>query len=457
MTGGPRGPTDEGDTASRVGASLLRGGELLGFRVVQYGLGFLSSLVISRALGPAGRAGYALPLALATTVLLTSHLSVELAISRLLGRREASVHEMARLAAVAAVVLGVIATALMLAVGFALPDDVVGDASSTALILAAASLPPSMFSLFAAAILFRLGTLRPWGVIQVSGAAGQLGLLAALELGVGLSPESVLAVNVGLTCWIALGLGQRLVRELSRTERAPSSGPGLWKRVLGAGLALHPSSLALFLNLRLDLFIVAAYLGAHEAGLYSLATMLAELVLLAATTMGIAALRDQATLSERESAVYTLDFARQSLGLAGLLAAGTALLSFPLIRVLYGEDWTAAALPLSILSLASLALAIESPVRGLLLRLGRPISISLAAVLGTVLNVALCLLLVPRLELVGAALASLASYSLTALLMLHLMRRVTGLPIRRAVAPGPDDVVARAARRLKQRRSTASS
>jgi O-antigen/teichoic acid export membrane protein len=435
--------------STRVNASVARGSKLVGFRAIQLGLGFLSGLVIARALGPTGRAEYALPLALATAVLVVSHLSMELAISRLLSRGEATALQLARLASSASVLLGLLGSGLCLALGVALPATLVGEASTTGLALAAASVAPMLYSVLASSIMFRLGQLRAYGVIQLLTAAGQLGLLVALELSARLSPESVLGLNLLLVLLMGAGMAGCLARRLTAAVLSPTLDRGLVRRALGTGLALHPASLALYVNLRVDLFLVAAYLGTEQAGLYSLAVALAELVFVAGATLGVAALRDQAELSEAESAEYTAAFTRQSLavsaGLAGLLAAS----AYPLVRFLYGDSWTGAAAPLAVLVLASIALTVEAPVRGLLLRVGRPSSISFAAVIAMLCNVVLNVALIPWLGLLGAAISSVLSYSLIAALMLLQMRKATGVPIGRAIQfPRAEDSVPRAARKL---------
>src|SRR5947209_8113517 len=82
-----------------IEVALRSGGRLLAHRAAQYGLAFLAGIIITRELGPSGRAGYALPLALSSTVWIATHLSIEAAAQRLLGRREATLREVARLLA----------------------------------------------------------------------------------------------------------------------------------------------------------------------------------------------------------------------------------------------------------------------------------------------------------------------------------------------------------------------
>src|SRR5215218_8931008 len=100
-----------------VETALKSGGRLLAHRAAQYGLAFLSGIIITRALGPAGRAGYALPLALSATVWVALNLSIEAAAQRLLGRREATLKEVAGFLAAATLAISAFAVAIAIVVG----------------------------------------------------------------------------------------------------------------------------------------------------------------------------------------------------------------------------------------------------------------------------------------------------------------------------------------------------
>jgi O-antigen/teichoic acid export membrane protein len=247
-----------------------------------------------------------------------------------------------------------------------------------------------------------------------------------------LSPELVLAVNLALSVAAPLAAGILLGRALGWHALVPSRDLALLNRVVRTGISLHATSVAVFLNLRIDLLMVGIILDARDAGLYSLSVNLAGLGAVATATIGLAALKDQTELEPREAVAYTVAFTRRTVVYAMGFAALAILVSRPLIAIAYGSEWTDAALPFALLSAGCVALAVETPARGLLLRIGRPWTISLAAVAATVVNVVANLILLPTLGLVGAALASMASYATAAALMVLLLRQETR---RLAVAP----------------------
>ena len=200
--------------------------------------------------------------------------------------------------------------------------------------------------------------------------------------------------------------------------------------MLKIGLTLHPAYVALALTLRLDLFLVSAMADSRAVGLYSLAVALAEILFLVSWTMTESALRTQTQADEPTAARYTIWVSRQILTVTVPAAVAISLLAYPVVTVLYGPAWVGSVVPLVILSAAAVAFAVEGPIRVMMIRMAPPSTIAYAAGVGTAVNVALNLVLIPRLGISGAALASVASYWLYLWLLLRAFRRLTGLAIR---------------------------
>lgn len=427
---------------SAAGAALSRGSHLLLMRGVQYALVFVGGLVIARALGPDGRGEYALALNFATLVWIASHLSVEAAAARLLGRREADWVDVARGCMAAALVLGTLGAVAAAGIGLAARSSILGGASAPSVLLAAATIPFTIPGQFAAALVFRRGRTVSYGLLQIVVAGVQLTLLVAIEGGAGLTPEWTLAINLFAIAGGTVGLLVLLARELGVAALVPEFG--LVLRMIRLGASLHIASITLFLNLRLDLLLVGVMLTTRDAGLYSLSLTLAELVLVATATLGLAALEAQTQLDQASATDFTLDFARQSLAVATCFAVVAALASYPLVVFAYGSEWRSAVAPFAVLTVGAVGLAVESPVRGMLLRVASPWSISAAAAAAAIVNLLLNLLLLPILGIIGAAVASSLSYWLAALLMLLLLRRTTGAAIGRALMwPRQGDLIRR--------------
>jgi O-antigen/teichoic acid export membrane protein len=437
-------PTSLTEPELLVSSAMGGGGRLLGFRAVQFAFLFLLSLIATRALGPEGRGQYALALNLATMVWVISHLSVEQSVARMMARREASLLELCRLASFFSLTLGLIGVAATLGIGLTGRDALLGGANSATVVLAAATIPFTLIGQMATALLLRMGVLRAYGWIIAVGAAVQFLLIVALELGFGLSPQLTMLAALLTIAGVALALVIALARRVGVRALSPVSEPRLVRTALHIGIQLQPASVALWLNLKVDLFLVGLLATTHEAGLYSLSASLADIVFTAVSTVALAALEAQTKADAKAAASYTVDFISQNIAVALLLGLAAALISYPFIVLVYGAEWEASVLPFALLMPAVVALAIEEPARGLLVRIAPPLVISAAAAAGLVLNVALNFALVPAIGISGASLASVLSYWLAGGLMLYLLSRYGNVRMRDALRlPRRDDALPR--------------
>jgi O-antigen/teichoic acid export membrane protein len=419
----------------QASAHLAAGSHLFGLRLAQYGLLFLANVLASRSLGTVGRAQYALPINLATLVWVAVNLSLDSSTGALLARREVPLRALSRFLAAATLALGTLGAVATLAIGLPISGSLLAHASTQAIGLAAMTVPLTLAVQLTIGLLVRLGALRAYGWSTIAGAAVQLVFIAALTATGRLTPELAIGVTaIGLLV-IASLLVAALARRVGARALLPALDRPVMRRALSGGLAIHPASVGLQLNLRLDLLIVSALLSAHEAGLYSLSTSLVSVLYLALWTLSASSAQTQTDAPLEVANRYTLDFVRNSWMFALAAAIALAALAWPLIRLVFGTAWTGSAVPLMVLASAAVALSIEAPVRIMLIRMRRSGWVSAAAGAGMLLNIGLNFSLIPLFGILGAALASVASYSLYAILMLALFSRASGLDVSSALRP----------------------
>ena len=116
-----------------------------------------------------------------------------------------------------------------------------------------------------------------------------------------------------------------------------------------------------------------------------------------------------------------------------------ALISYPVIRFAYGAPFLPAVPALLALLPGVVCYSAQRVCGAYLLRLNCPLRMS--AILGSavIVNLGLNLLWIPRWGIVGAALASTASYALSATLFVAWAVRVSGLGAHEAMAWAPED------------------
>lgn len=402
----------------------------VGLRLAQYGLLFGCGLISARELGPAGRAAYALPLALGSSVWLLSHLSIDIAAARVYARRETGLYELVRMRVTTVIALGLADFAAALLIAFTVIRSLLGHASPIGIVLGALTAPLWLGVSAGGGILLLIGRTRAYAIWGVLSALVQLVLLLALIVAGRLTPEGAMATVAAGLLINMIAFGALVADSIGLSALRPSQDWPLLLRLIRIGGLIHPAAVALALSLQVDLFCISALGSRNQVGHYSVAATLAGSVFLAVTALAQAAFHDQMQPDEGKAAAYTARFMRRSTILAGMLAILGVALGYPLIRFVYGPTWTASVVPFMILTAASIPLMIQTPAMVFLYRSARPVIFALAGVGAVAVNVVLNLVLIPPLGIIGCALASFITYSAYAFVLLTQYRRVTGSPIR---------------------------
>jgi O-antigen/teichoic acid export membrane protein len=402
----------------------LLGVHTLAARLVIYASGFVASVFIARALGPEGRGIYVLPVALATIVIGVTTQGLELAQVRLWATRNESARQWASSANWLAVPVGVLGAAagwIVYELGRSGPfSGVTRLEMATILVL----LPIWVHGVLIRGLLVVDGALATVNRALAIGDLCRTAIVIALFASGALTVEVVLALTAVLVvvpwvlCWRAIGG--------PRTFQRP--GPGLIRQQLSAGVRLAPHFFFLTLNLRLDVLLVAAFVGAKQVGLYSVAVLIAELVWVPTWALAQATKEAQAGAEQGAAGVVTARALRVTLLVSALCALALALAAPAILAVVFGSDFSPALTALWLLLPASAAMAVWRLLSVFLARLAPirvPAAIALAALF---VNCSLNLILIPAIGIAGAALASTAGYGCGALLALRRFRAITGFP-----------------------------
>jgi len=183
-------------------------------------------------------------------------------------------------------------------------------------------------------------------------------------------------------------------------------------RIARYGVSAQVGSLLILLNERLDFAIVAAIVGPAALGIYAVASKLAELLRVPTTAIQYVLYPQYSRVGGKEAAVRARKMMRRAgwlpIALAFPLAGGAFLLP-----VVYGGQFRSAIVPTLILLGGLAGAGVSSVVTAFLYADGRPGLNSVAAGAGVVVTVVLDLVLIPRLGVRGAAIASTAAYLTT--------------------------------------------
>lgn len=374
--------------------------------------GGLLTILVARALGPAGQGVFAAAFSLSLLLLQIGSLGLP-ASQMYFAAREPEARD--RLA-VASVALGV-AAGLALVAGGAVVKVVWPSAlqglSWTALAITLVAMPFSLSTLFLQGVLLGEGRAVAYGLLDAIPAVTALaGVVAGLALG-GLGVTEVLAIITAsrvLGTAIALGLVRGRLRPSLGVDR------GLLDRVLRHGLRIYVVTIVIFMIIRLDVLLVNALLGSTPAGVYSLAATIAEALLLLPSAISLNLLPRVATAEGTEGTALTFRVVAVVYGALVALSVPLVLVGAPLALGDGFEDtgrlyaWLAPGV--FFLGLLTVLTAHFNVPR-------YPTRLIAAWAAGLVLNIVLNVALLPSLGVTVAPIASTLAYLLV--LVVHLV------------------------------------
>jgi O-antigen/teichoic acid export membrane protein len=251
-------------------------------------------------------------------------------------------------------------------------------------------------------------------------AAEELAFLPCyvLPLVAGVHGLAAIIIGLGLADLVVAVDGWRRVSRRLGWKRLGLAGGGrgwwgrpdlaLGRQVASYGLRGQVGGLITLLNLRLDFAVLGAMAGPAVLGAYAVASKYAELLRLPGTALTWVFYPRLAKLEPSEAASVARRMVRPALAGVLLAAIPVALLTAPVMRILYGASFGAS-------GIAS----------AYLYGRGTPGLNSLVLGVGLVITVALDLLLIPQFGALGAAIASTTAYLATDALLIGLLLRLS--------------------------------
>ncbi len=214
------------------------------------------------------------------------------------------------------------------------------------------------------------------------------------------------------------------------------------RRLFRYGLPLTLGSMPQFLNLRLDQVLMAAFVPPRILGLYVTAVAWSGLI-----TPALAALSQVLfpMILELTDSHMQYELLGRSLRLSTLCAAvcaGGLILFTPVaIPVIYGRAFADASLPACILALGSVFLSMNNVLSEGFRALGLPKYPMYAEIAGFGATGILLAVLLPRWPLVGASIASLASYGVITAVLVAYAARTGATTVSGLIVPQRADIL----------------
>ncbi len=329
------------------------------------------------------------------------------------------------------------ALALALTALSASEADPFGDVPFALFAVAAASIPFQLTTLLGLNLFLAVGRIARFNLIDVTGQTLLLfnAVVALLLLGGGLFTLVALntAVSVLLSLFVAW-LVWRLIDEEQRRQHQEEGGATgdepLFRPLMRYGLKVHAQTVASLLLFRVDLLVVKYFRGAEEAGVYSVASQVALMLMLLPGVISTL-LFPRVAAGGDPRAVLACRVTRHT-AFVMLLVCAAAVPAVFALPWLYGAAFADVVVQSLILLPGVLLVSVGGVLAQHFSGTGLPPALPLFWTAALVFNTALNLAVVPRYGARGAAVASALSYALVCALIAFYFRARTGNSLRTA-------------------------
>lgn len=392
-------------------------------RVLNLGLGIVVTALVARALGDAGFGQWSTLLVVVQLSAYFTSFGVESVVVRQAAAEPDREEEWTGVLLVLRLLLAVPALIVGLIVVLAVQESSAMLAAGLLLLL---QIPFNVGASLRVVHQMRVRNWIPMIVLTLNSVVWGAAVLVIFLSGGGLvALAAAFTATAALTALVQTWLAVRLVRPDLRPSRAAVL------EVARIGIPVGVSGLLVMAYARIDQLIVFSVAGSSEAGLYGAVYRIVEQaqfvpVSVMTTLMPILTV---AWASDRERMLRIGRLSAEYLTIASLGGlAGAIVLAEPLVVLLYGSDFEAAAPALPVLAGAFVFICFGYLTTNLLLIVGLQRRLVGIGVLGLAVNVAGNLVLVPAVGFIGAAWMTLATEVVVVGAAARMLRRRLALP-----------------------------
>lgn len=310
--------------------------------------------------------------------------------------------------------IGVILGTAFMASFFILHHSLLKDIEVRYIAVAMLVVPLSLLTTYFQSILLGQNRIRDYNLVSLAQASTYLVLVLVLLLA--LKGGIFGAIFAWTSAYLVTAIFSILLVYKS-TDIRFSFHPAVFKDSIKFGFQAYLGNAIQFLNYRLDMFLIAFLTNLTLVGYYSISVAMAEALWYFPGAVGTIIFARTPLLSAEDANASTPRICRNTLFLTILAALVMFVLGKPIIAVVYGSAFLPALIPLWLLLPGIVALSIDMVLGNEITGRGKPIVGTIVAAVSLAVNIPLCIILIPKLGITGAALASSVAYVVDAIVV----------------------------------------
>jgi len=208
---------------------------------------------------------------------------------------------------------------------------------------------------------------------------------------------------------------------------------GVLKAQMTFGLQGQLGNILQLLNYRVDKYVALIFVGTSGVGIYAVAVGVTESVWFIANAVAVVLLPHLTSAHKDEAAAFAPVACRNTIFLSLIAAVGLGTVSWPLVPIFFGEDFSHSVVAIWWLLPGTVALAGTKILASYFFSQGKPLINSYITVASLAVTLACDFALIPVFGVPGAAAASSIAYSVSLVLSLLVYQRLSGQSLWGAV------------------------
>jgi O-antigen/teichoic acid export membrane protein len=378
-------------------------------RMLLMGIGLMTSILVTRILGPEGRGNYAVAVTLGAMGIQFGNLGLHAANTLFVSKdRELLAALLGNTLVISFGFGGLCAAVFWLVFAFLIPLS--APVNGTLLGLSLFWIPFGLGSMLLQNLVLGIHEVRLYNKVELmSKVIGLLLLVLIIGLRI-VTPETIF--GAGLIA-LAIGVWWTFRRLQAHLHSFPIPSLDLFKKTILYGIKAYLAALFAFLVLKIDLFMIKYMLGNEEAGFYSVAVALADLLYMLPVVVG-SILFPRLSAIQEEAEKWNLTIKVISyLGVSMvIIAIGAILFAESLVGLLYGHNFIPAVPALIWLAPGIVMLSLTSIFSSYIASKDIPISLVCMYFITALVNVIINRFTIYRFGIVGASMSSTFCYGL---------------------------------------------
>jgi len=403
------------------------------------GIGVFTSIIMARALGPEGRGILALSFLLPGTLSVFLNLGVAPANVYHISTKQYSAGTVIYSCLFIWVAIGLIGTGIGICIVAFGADSFFPGVPVYYLYIALVTLPIGLLNAYLVSILQGQQRFREYNIATLALPVLELILILILVWWLELGVKGAVAVSI-ISSSCATGIAIALLWKFLRT-RDENNLKSCISESFRYGLKSHLSNIMAFINYRADTFLVNFFLNPVATGIYTIAVHLAEKLWILSQGVSTVLLPKIGELNQDANMQTELTtFVARWVFIVTFPAAVIGWICMPFaINLMYGKAFIDSASPFRVLLIGIVLGASSRVFANALAAMGRPELNFYASILIVTINIVFNIILIPKIGIVGAAVATTIAYSVNFFFKIFLYMHVAKVRISSLLFPNSLD------------------